>query len=754
MGTGEVRWWRGVNAGLAGAACAGMLVSGCRPAGPAGRGPIGWVAGTKVEVAVVTEAIRVDGVGITRAATETELVALMTSRLESELHVVLAELVPETPTTRRAVAKIVASAFAPRTRRLTGDESTILRLGGGPRFTSITPWLRGVAWGELEGPQPWRTDWFWVKEANLPEQPLLRLLVLLRLDHGTVLTERQARRDKSGFILREDRRRLQIAEQDVAAAAPFRGRILSEAIAAVVNDSIFGKDGPRVAAMLLGWRSMDTSERAAFDALAEKYAERSDADAWLVELLAGHAAIGRAFAARGTGFASETSKDELAAMEVELSEAFLRLTAAHRMNSDRPEAATRLIVVATASTNPEHGTAWEWFQRAIQADRTATNAYDRMLWATLPRWGGDEAGAVRFFRAVADAKCTRLVERIPMWLSMLLEDDPTLQREPEVAAAIFDATRVEWADSAREGASEDPATRDAMRSLALAMAFAARDVARAREALGDGNWRYVPPGSGLAAASLSEITAFVDEQDGSWGAAFAGVRSAERRGQMAVAAAQAQALLERPDLPGRVRKELERLTAIDPAVRQYEGGEAVTLVGAGAATLLQWVNGLHIAKEPTGGGLAFGYSPRSVGTGQKVLLRSVVQPGERYEVTGRVRATLAGDGRSAMVIGGITVVGRANGRVPSRGVGGSVQFALPQPVPEKSVDPWVLERTFRLEIDKTAIAMDVDGQPVQLFPTLFAPEKEWGDGLEVIGYSDHPEVTVEIVELKVRKLSR
>ncbi|MFN9971718.1 MAG: hypothetical protein ACK58T_17695, partial [Phycisphaerae bacterium] len=84
----------------------------------------------------------------------------------------------------------------------------------------------------------------------------------------------------------------------MAAAAPFRGRILSEAIAAVVNDSIFGKDGPRVAAMLLGWRSMDTSERAAFDALAEKYAERSDADAWLVELLAGHAAIGRAFAAR------------------------------------------------------------------------------------------------------------------------------------------------------------------------------------------------------------------------------------------------------------------------------------------------------------------------------------------------------------------------------------------------------------------------------------------------------------------------
>ncbi len=662
----------------------------------------------------------------------------------------LPELQVDSPATRGAAGKIAAALLAPGSQvNLTGDERQILALKAVPRHVPTIDWLRGLSITQASvGWTTWRIRTPLWPGHELPSGRLLRLLVALRVDFGSVIAEQQANLGKSEYYNDADWAKIQGARKSALDSAPEHARLIADAVAGVAEDPDFGADGPRIAALLLGLRDFDSSECAAFEQAAAQYALSPGADPWLSQLFLGRAAICRAWADRGSGFVWETTEDQFASFQKGLDRAFEHLIEAHRLHPDRPDAAAMLVTVAMGGGSPAHLTPEYWFERASASDPSGHAAYHALALATLPRWGGDAAAATAFFRRVADASDAgnRLANAMVEWLPLFHDDDQELLAAPAFAAAIVDALRPAFTPTP---AGADPS---AARSVALAVAFLAKDVGAMQDAIGDGNWEYRSPDPKIFTSSWLEMVQFVDAKNTVYGPSLDKARSAMRRGDVEAAATFAERSLRQPGLPDRVRAELSTFVAARNAPSEYERGGEIVLVGPGAPCLLLGRNDPpppDIAPDA----VSFGYAANNTPWTDRPSYVTSMRLGRRFTLSGRIRTTLRGESRTASSFGRLSLIACTRQDSPGRGIGVAVHVTRPSGGASDLTDPLVIEQKFRFIVDGAESNFEVDGKPVKILPFQIAPEKEWGDWLMVHGAADHPACTLELVELRARRLA-
>lgn len=109
-------------------------------------------------------------------------------------------------------------------------------------------------------------------------------------------------------------------------------------------------------------------------------------DPWIVEIIKGNYYIKKAWEIRGSGVASTVTKEGWKGFKEELGKAKESLTKAYELHPEYPEAASLMIGVSMGLSD----SAGErmWFDRAVEAQMDYIPAYNNMLYAMLPRWGG------------------------------------------------------------------------------------------------------------------------------------------------------------------------------------------------------------------------------------------------------------------------------------------------------------------------------------------------------------------------------
>jgi hypothetical protein len=163
--------------------------------------------------------------------------------------------------------------------------------------------------------------------------------------------------------------------------------------------------------------------------------------AWVLETLAGEAAIDRAWESRGSGWANTVSESGWKGFHRELEIARKHLMAAWQTRPDQPHAAALMIVVVMGDGAKRGENARLWFDRATAAYFDYDSAYHRYRQTLLPRWGGDYNTLLAFGLACVDSK--RFDTFAPMCyfeilqqMSEELNDSAVVYRSPEVAPRV------------------------------------------------------------------------------------------------------------------------------------------------------------------------------------------------------------------------------------------------------------------------------------------------------------------------------
>ena len=164
----------------------------------------------------------------------------------------------------------------------------------------------------------------------------------------------------------------------------------AETALAAAKDPAFAGDG-----RLIYVRSVLPDDAAVFATAAERFAKPdSGVDPWITALVTGRAEIGKAWAARGAGFADAVPAEGWKRFEEHLALAREQLTKAHEMHPEYPDAAAEMITVSMGDRSGEER---HWFDQAVEAQFDHEPAYQRLgQTALLPRWGGSHEQMVEF----------------------------------------------------------------------------------------------------------------------------------------------------------------------------------------------------------------------------------------------------------------------------------------------------------------------------------------------------------------------
>jgi hypothetical protein len=199
------------------------------------------------------------------------------------------------------------------------------------------------------------------------------------------------------------------------------GKILrSLAEAAAAENFSLGKQRYYFHAFWNFW--IDNQRPEQLDALIAALDEIDGIDPWLRSMIDGVNHIRLAWQARGDGWAQTVSKENSQIFRRELSLAEERLTAAHELQPHFPEAAAQMIRVRMAVPGP--GTEREWFDRAVAAQFDYLPAYNWLLKALLPRWGGSHRALYDFGLECLQTQRfeTRVPSRFAYALHLISED--------------------------------------------------------------------------------------------------------------------------------------------------------------------------------------------------------------------------------------------------------------------------------------------------------------------------------------------
>ena len=117
-------------------------------------------------------------------------------------------------------------------------------------------------------------------------------------------------------------------------------------------------------------------------------------DSWISQVARGyyHYAVGWKY--RGDGYASTVAKENMNKFHKEIAEARKCLTQAHEIHPEFPEAAAKMVDVSMviAADHDER----LWLERTIAAHFDYLYAYDDLLNALRPRWGGSHDEMLKF----------------------------------------------------------------------------------------------------------------------------------------------------------------------------------------------------------------------------------------------------------------------------------------------------------------------------------------------------------------------
>lgn len=203
---------------------------------------------------------------------------------------------------------------------------------------------------------------------------------------------------------------------------------------------------------------------------------------WLRDTLLGQLEIHRAWLGRGSDWAVNVSDKGWKIFDEHMKLAREHLVRAWKDNPAVPWAAVKMIT-ATMTGYPEDGSDERvWFDRAIAAVFDFDEAYDGLIWAYRPRWGGSHEKMLAFGTACAATE--RYDTRVPSRLFKIIKD--VAEELPDRSAVYEDPDLcrqlMKLQQAMLQSARTDGETHY-YRSFLVANAFLARDYATARAQL-------------------------------------------------------------------------------------------------------------------------------------------------------------------------------------------------------------------------------------------------------------------------------
>jgi len=190
---------------------------------------------------------------------------------------------------------------------------------------------------------------------------------------------------------------------------------------------------------------------------------------WWSKSLQGVVEIDLAWQTRGGGYANTVTDQQWKGYGEHLAKAQSLLTAAWNLEPERPEAATQMITVAMGGTT-DNGTIYDWFNRAVAAQMDDAEAYDTMLYALMPRWGGSYEDMLRL--GSAGAQTGRFDTRAPWELITIVrriyQEDPKPGGVPPAALTpvVYSACQRVIAGYQALKATSDPESETTLADLA------------------------------------------------------------------------------------------------------------------------------------------------------------------------------------------------------------------------------------------------------------------------------------------------
>jgi len=154
--------------------------------------------------------------------------------------------------------------------------------------------------------------------------------------------------------------------------------------ASAADDSYIGEERRILVDGLIG--GLNGIYRHREEAIYKALRETPGADPWVVKVMGGFHHIKAAWRARGSGWAHTVTREGRLGFWEHLREARALLTEAWELEPTYPEAPSQMITVSMATgaeTEPRL-----WFDRAVAGQLDHVDAYNKLLWALRPRWGG------------------------------------------------------------------------------------------------------------------------------------------------------------------------------------------------------------------------------------------------------------------------------------------------------------------------------------------------------------------------------
>ena len=158
------------------------------------------------------------------------------------------------------------------------------------------------------------------------------------------------------------------------------------------------------------WELMDRWTNARFDKASQtpellKHVDNHEKiDPWLLNMLLGKMEHRLAWDARGGGFANTVTNEGWQGFSTHLAKAKENYTQAWKINPSYPEPAGEMIEIAMAGGADEGEDIRTWFDRCVNAQFDYMPAYEAMLWALRPRWGGSHEQMLEFALECAETR--------------------------------------------------------------------------------------------------------------------------------------------------------------------------------------------------------------------------------------------------------------------------------------------------------------------------------------------------------------
>lgn len=180
-------------------------------------------------------------------------------------------------------------------------------------------------------------------------------------------------------------------------------------------------------------RALEEGLPDARSAMVKALQDRPGTNPWLLQMAMGTQALKDAWDVRGNAWASQVKSEAWPVFERGLEVARGHWEHAYNLHPGYPEAATNLITVAKAAGSPNPRV---WFDRAVAGQFDFRPAYDLMIDALLPRWGGSHGEMLRFAHECLDTR--RFDTCVPMIYGEIVrtiadrDNQPAIWQDAEV----------------------------------------------------------------------------------------------------------------------------------------------------------------------------------------------------------------------------------------------------------------------------------------------------------------------------------